>query len=297
MLKSLKFVFVVLLIVIFVVNASVYAADKQPEFVICDDLYDYMATNKKYETKDIDAFFERCKQYGVSRVYIRVFCQVALYHSKLNYNAGEVKNILSAPDKRTASGAFALKVGCSPRSGGVRQDISDIPAGTELSFSAKVLSPDAECYAQVINLATGKPVAATNKVTTTGDEFKQISVKFKSPPKIRIIVAAGKSKERKIFILDDVSLKDAAGKEFIYNGDMKDIFMLQPRYWAPYGALFLTLNGDIEKLDRGYVKKKMPWTYKPYTRFRRPRRPNSFVYSLEKYDPLAEAVKAAKNMG
>jgi len=257
-------------------------------------------------------------------------CQIASYPSALNYNIAEVPVIRSNADSRRADGAFAAKVGVGIRKaptlsalkrlsfGGLVQRVENTVSDTFVfrgAISSKPLPPvslswvgrlaqwigwrcpTAEgAFLAVIDATDGRVLARGGE--TASEAFQTQEIGFSCGGPFYVGIFSYGRPDLHVFVTDALSLKDAAGRERLANGDMEaGDSLLEPTGWRLSGAAFVTLNGDFRTLSPALKKSQFPNGDKAFKILDRPYTEALFRQSIEDGDPLAIAGKAAERNG
>lgn len=277
-----------------------------PALMVDVDFFDHIATARDYYKKsfygpeDIDELFKNCRASGVKMVTWRAMCQIASYHSLLNYNLGQ--QIKSSSDERRYQGAFAARIGAgtniaTPKNkpfilnrpgSGMIQKVAVAAGSQEYMFSGYLLSESPGAYLIAIDAVTNKELA--RGIPVISEYFRESQLKFVARNDFYVGIMADGTADIQVFLADALSLKDKSGKELLKNGDCEDFYMLQPLMWEDYGSKFMLLNGDFKAMspERQALLPKDMLRY-----LDQPHRAALRAKTMASCDPLAEAVKAA----
>ncbi|MCX6993986.1 MAG: hypothetical protein NT011_12705 [Kiritimatiellaeota bacterium] len=274
-----------------------------PEIIIDVDFYDHVIWSPRglgveyFGPKEIDDIFKNCKASGVSVVYWRAYCQIANYPSKLTYNIADMEVIRSSPDDRRSEGAFSARVGVKTTvsGGGIVQDVNAAGKGKYV-FSCDLSADAPGAFPAIINPIDRKIILSGQPVIS-GKSFQKSELRFEHDGPFAAAVLSKGSANISVFIADNLSLKDSAGKELLENGGMEIPDMLQPVAWKPFNAAFLVLNGDYRAAGPEIKKKYLPNAKASFDQSDRPYERKLFRKTMASCDTLAEAVKSARKYG
>jgi hypothetical protein len=279
------------------------------------DFFDHLSEPQVYGVPyfgpdEVAALLDRCTGAGAGMVTWRAVCQVANYYTAHNYHLGEVPRIRSYPDARRRSGVFAAKVGVGTvGTGGIWQTVTNASGPLTLIawVAADAFAPvrleacDARDGALLAVQALPASPVDRGLRTRSGEDFVELRMEFTTDGPVRVGIVGDRWSDGRmnLFVVDDVSLTDAAGAELLRNGDMEDIKALQPVAWDLTMPNFVTLNGHVGALPEERFKQLFPAP--GYARAaigpRSARLTRDRARALEAYDPLPVGIREAHKRG
>lgn len=273
-----------------------------PEVVVDVDFYDHMTVAKHwygldfYGPKEIEDIFRNCKESGVSTVNWRAYCQIANYPSKINYTISDLERIRSSPDSRRSQGAFSARVGVGKASvGGICQFV-DVKGKSQYVFTGDISSEKPGAYLAILDPLSKKIICAS-EIIKNNSAFGNAKLEFEHNGPFNAAVLANGGDGTCVFIADNLSLKDEAGKELLKNGDMEVPDMLQPLHWKQLNALFLFTNGDYRAATADIRRRYLPNADTWFEILDKPYAADLYQKTMNSCDTLAEAVKCARKYG